>query len=62
MLIEEVKSELPDLRVVIMESFVLPGSGTAGTLEDGSDKYEIIRSEVEKRAAAARRVAEKFQL
>ena len=35
MLIEEVKAELPDLRIVIMEPFVLPSSGTTGTLEDG---------------------------
>ncbi len=62
MLIEEVKAELPDLRIVIMEPFVLPSDRTAGTTEDGRDKYEVFRGETELRAAAARRVAEKFGL
>jgi len=62
MLIEEVKAELPDLRIVIMEPFVLPSDRTTGTTEDGRDKYEVFRGETELRAAAARRVAEKFGL
>lgn len=62
MYVEEIKAALPSIKIVIMEPFVLPGSSTTGTLEDGTDKYERFRTETEKRAAAARRVAEKLGL
>ena len=52
LLIEELKKALPDLRIIIMEPFVLYGTATAGN-------WDVFRSEVGKRAAAARRVAEK---
>lgn len=51
-LIEELKAALPNLRIMIMEPFVLQGTATL-------ENWEVFRSEVEQRAAAAKRVAEK---
>lgn len=62
MLIEEVRTALPDVKILIMEPFVLPASATTGELEDGRDKYAVFRTEVAARAAAARRVAQKYDL
>ena len=62
MLIEEIKEALPNIKILIMEPFALPASATVGTLEDGSEKYTSFRAETEKRAAAAKRVAEKYDL
>ena len=53
MLLSEVKAELPDLRIVIMEPYVVHGTGT-------DTYYDEFRREVELRAAAARRLAEKY--
>lgn len=61
MLIEEIKEELPDCRIMILEPFVLPGLGTKDT-EEIPDKWNNFRREVEDRAAAAKRVAEDFGL
>ena len=55
MLIEEVKEELPDIKIIILEPFVLKGSGTEAHWED-------FRAQVEKRADMAKKVAEKFSL
>ena len=62
MLIEEVRAALPNIKLLIMEPFLLPASATVGVLEDGSETYPFYRAEVEKRAAAARRVAEKYSV
>lgn len=51
-LIEEVKAALPDIRIMIMEPFVLRADAT-------DEQYDAFRAEVELRAAAAKRVAEK---
>lgn len=55
MLIEEIKSALPDIKIIILEPFVLNGSATC-------EMWEQFRAEVEKRGEAAKRVAEKFSL
>lgn len=55
MLIEEIKAALPDVKIMILEPFVLKGTGT-------EEKWDIFRQEVEKRAAMAKAVAEKFGL
>ncbi len=55
MLIEEVKEALPDIKIIILEPFVLYGTGSA-------NYYEAFREEVGKRAEAAKRVAEKYDL
>lgn len=53
MLIEEIKAELPDINIIILEPFVLKGSGT-------EMYYSEFRAEVEKRSLAAKRVAQKY--
>ena len=62
MLIEEVREALPDIKILIMEPFALPASATVGELPDGRDKYTVFRAETEMKAAAAKRVAEKYGL
>ncbi len=55
LLIEEVKAALPDLRIIILEPFILKGTDT----EAGMD---VFGPEVKARAAAAKRVAERYGL
>lgn len=55
MLISEVRSELPDIKILILEPFVLRGTAT-------NDNYSEFRTEVEKRALKAKEVAEKHNL
>ena len=55
MLIEEIKEALPDIKIMIMEPFMLAGTAT-------EDKAEAFRKEVEEKAAAAKKVAEKYSL
>ncbi len=62
MLIEEVLEALPDIKLMILEPYALPGAATEGILEDGRDKYPVFRKDTEDKAAACRRVAEKFNI
>ncbi len=62
MLLEEVLEALPDVKLLILEPYALPGEATEGTLEDGRDKYTVFRKDTEEKAAACRRVAEKFNI
>ncbi len=55
LLIDEVKEALPDIKMMILEPFVLHGIAT-------EERWEEFRRETELRAAAARRVAEKHRL
>ena len=55
LLIEEIKEALPDIKIMILEPFVLKGVAT----EENWDKF---RSGAEEKAAAAKRVAEKNNL
>ena len=55
MLIEEIKSELPAVQILIMEPFCLKGSATEAY-------YDEFRAEVEKRACMAKKVAETYGL
>lgn len=61
MMIEEVLEALPDIKIMILEPFVLEGEATAATEED-PDRWKTFRSEVELRAVVAKRVAEKYHL
>lgn len=61
MLIEEIREALPDVKIMIMEPFVLKGCGTDST-EEAPNKWNIFDSEVRKRAERARKVAEKYGL
>ena len=51
-LIEEVKKALPNIRIIILEPFVLKGTAT-------EENWEYFHREVALRAAASKRVAEK---
>lgn len=55
MLIEEIKEALPQIRIIIMEPFVLKGSAT-------SELWERYKADVKSHADAAKRVAEKYKL
>ncbi len=61
MLIEEIKEALPEIKIMILEPFFLRCPATSLDA-DGNDRYDSFRSEVELRAAAAKRVAEKYAL
>ena len=54
MLIEEIKAALPDIKIIILEPFVLKGTAT-------EDKTEFF-PEVAKRAEMAKKIAEKYNL
>ena len=57
-LLTEVKEALPDIRLLILEPFVLHGKATENTPEHPT-RWEYFRDETPLRAAAARRVAER---
>ena len=59
MLLAEAREALPQLRVMILEPFVLPGTATANTPEH-PQRWDCFAREVPLRAAAARRIAEKY--
>ena len=61
MLIEEVKAELPNIQIMILEPFVLPGSATESN-DEQVGRYEYFRSETLLRAEVARRIAKKHGL
>ena len=61
MMITEILEELPDTKIMIMEPFVLEGTATTAT-EAEPHRWEYFRTEVPKRAAVAKRVAEKYHL
>lgn len=55
MLIEEVKTALPDIKIMIMEPFVLKGPAT-------EENWDGFNAEVKKRAQMAKKIAEKHKL
>ncbi len=57
MLIEEIKEALPNIKIVIMEPFVLPGIATVSN-EEHPGRWESFRAECDLRQQAAKRVAE----
>ena len=61
MLIAEILESLPDMKIFILEPFVLEGTATAAT-EEEPDRWDCFRTEVPLRAAAAKRIAEKYNL
>lgn len=61
MLIEEVKAALPDIKIMLLEPFVLKGPSTTSNT-NYADLYPIFREEVGKRAQATKRIAEKYSL
>jgi lysophospholipase L1-like esterase len=61
MLIEEVLEALPDIKIMILEPFVLEASATQST-EENPQQWETFSAEVRKRAGKAKAVAEKYGL
>ena len=61
MLIEEVKAALPELQILILEPFCLRAVATENR-EEEPDRWNVLRTEVEKRAEKAKAVAEKYNL
>ena len=55
MLISEVIEALPDIKIILLEPFVLKGCGT-------ERYYDVFREEVKKRSDAVKRIAEKYNL
>ena len=55
MLIEEVKEALPNIKIMIMEPFVLEACST-------TEHWKFFSTEVAKRASMARKIAEKYNL
>jgi len=55
MLIEEIKEALPNIKIMILEPFVLKGPAT-------EESWKEFRTGVEERAACSKRVAEKYGL
>ena len=55
MLIEEIKKALPNINLMILETFVLEGTATA-------DKIDEFRTGVSEKAKAAKAIAEKYNL
>ena len=55
MLIEEVKAELPNIKIMIMEPFVLEACSTEAN-------WEYFKTETKKRAEMAKKIAEKYNL
>ena len=61
MLIEELKAEFPDLKIMILEPFVLNGPATEAK-EDQPDRWEKFDTGVRKMAQIARSLADKHGL
>lgn len=61
LMIEELQRELPDLKILILEPFVLKGAKTDNN-EEHPHRWAHFSGEVPLRAQAAKRVAEKYGL
>lgn len=58
LLLSEIREELPGIRFILMEPFMLPGGATRREEQPG--RWETFAREVPLRAQAAKRIAEKF--
>lgn len=61
LLVQELRQQLPNTKIMILEPFVLPGSKTENS-EEHPGRYDYFRSEVLLRAEAAKRIADKYNL
>ena len=61
LLIQELKKARPELKIMILEPFVLAGQATMNT-EEHPNRWEFFRSETDLRRIAAKRIAEKHGL
>ena len=60
-MIRELRRELPQMKLMLLEPFVLPGRATRST-EEIPDRWEFFRAETDLRRAAVKRLAEKHGL
>lgn len=58
LILTELKEALPNLKIMMLEPFLLQGSTTMNS-EEHPDRWDYMRPEVERRAQAAQRVAKK---
>jgi len=61
LMIGELLQALPELKIMILEPFVVPGSATADT-EEHPCRWAFFQKEVALRAVAAKRIAQKYNL
>lgn len=61
MFVKEIKAELPNIKIMILEPFVLEGAATANR-EDQPERFSIFKSGVLKMAELAKKVAEENNL
>ncbi len=61
LMIEELLRELPDLKLMLLEPFVLPGSATCSN-EENPGRWEYFRAETDLRREVVKRLAEKYNL
>lgn len=61
LLIEELLRELPGLKLMLLEPFVLPAGSTKSD-EENPGRWEYFRAETDLRRAAVKRLAEKYGL
>ena len=59
MLIDEVKSACPEMKIMIIAPYVLEGTATCNT-DEIPDRLERFRKDVAEKAVVARRIAEKY--
>ena len=61
LMIQELLRELPDLKLMLLEPFVLPGSATRSN-EENPGRWEYFQRETDLRRAAVKRLAQKHNL
>ena len=61
MMLDEIYGALPNIKIMILEPFVLEGSATCNT-EESPDKWNVFNTEVRKRAQKARSVAQNYNI
>lgn len=61
MMLDEIYEALPNVKIMILEPFVLEGTATCST-EEEPDKWNTFKTEVKKRAQKARSVAQKYNI
>ena len=59
MLIDEIKAVCPEIKLMIIAPYVLEGTATCNT-EQIPDKFERFKKDVAQKAAAAKRIAQKY--
>lgn len=59
MMLDEIKKELPDIKLIILEPFVLNGTATCNC-EEHPNRWNVFESGAKANAQAARRIAKKY--